>query len=277
MIRPRKSPNAAGTVEQPLQGKRIVVTRSPQQAPELSLKLRAVGAESLELPLIRIQPCFDPETSQDVFAEIAHYDWLVFTSFNGVKYFFEQFFKHFEDIRSLGFIRIAAVGKGTAKAIHTHHLKVDLIPEEATSEALGEALCQEQSLDSVKILIVTGNLNRDVLEKKLNEAAAIVDTFPVYETLKTDLSGDSVADSFRKNGADAVTFTSPSTVKSFVDQASHLQLEKTARRPLTCSIGPVTSEAMRKIGMTVDIEAEEHTLDGMVQALVKKFTDSKKS
>ncbi len=260
-----------------LGGKRVVVTRSPQQAAELSRKLEEAGAVPLELPLIQIQPYFDPQTAEEVFAEIAQYDWLVFTSANGVKYFFEQFFKHFEDIRSLGFLRIAAVGKGTAKAIKAHHLKIDLIPDEATSEALAEALCQEQSLDSVKILLVTGNINRDILEKKLNEAAAIVDTFPVYQTLKSDLTNDPAAISFRQQGADVVIFTSPSTVKSFVDQASHLQLEKEARHPLTCSIGPVTSDAMRKAGMSVGIEAVEATLDGIVQALVKKFTDSTNS
>ena len=104
-----------------------------------------------------------------------------------------------------------------------------------------------------------------------------MDTFPVYQTLKIDLTNDPAADSFRRQGADVVTFTSPSTVNSFVDQASHLQLEKEARHPLTCSIGPVTSDAMRKVGMSVDIEATEPTLDGIVQALLKKFTDSTNS
>ncbi len=258
--------------KKPLAGRRIVVTRSPEQATELSLKLKQFGSDSLEIPLIKIEPYVDPLTAADVFAEIARYEWLVFTSANGVKYFFRQFFKQFEDIRSIGLLRIAAVGKGTADAIGAYRLKVDVIPEVATSEALADTLCQKESLDNLKILVITGNLNRDVLEKKLQEAAAIVDRFQVYQTLKTDLSGHAVAGSFRQKGADAVTFTSPSTVKSFLDQAAQLQPEKGARKPLTCSIGPVTSESMRKIGMPVDIEAAEHTLDGMVQALVKKFS-----
>ncbi len=255
-----------------LGGKRVVVTRCPRQAAELSRKLEEAGAAPLELPLIQIKPFYDAETANDVFAEIAHYDWLVFTSANGVKYFFEQFLNKFEDIRSLGLLRIAGVGQGTAKAVKAHHLKIDLIPDEATSEALAEALCQKHNLHSVKILIITGNLNSDILEKKLNEAAAIVDTFTVYQTIKTDLTNDPAAASFRRGGADVVIFTSPSTVKSFVDQASHLQLEKKARHPLTCSIGPVTSDAMRKVGMSVGIEAQEATLDGIVQALMKNFT-----
>ena len=267
-----KKPASKRNNTQPLKGRRIIVTRSPEQAHQLSLKLKETGADSLEIPLIQIEPYTDSITAEDVFAEIAGYDWLVFTSANGVKYFFQQFFDKFEDIRSLGLLRIAAVGKGTAKAIRNIHLKVDLIPEVASSEALAEALCKEQSMDNLKILLITGNLNRDVLEKRLQAASGIVDNFPVYQTLKTDLSGHPVAASFRQKGADAVTFTSPSTVKSFLDQASFLQLEKGARQPLTCSIGPLTSKAMRKVGMPVDIEATEQTLDGIVQALVEKLS-----
>ncbi len=260
-----------------LANKKVVVTRSPQQAGELSRKLEEAGAVPLELPLIQIKPYCNAETAEEVFAEISQYDWLVFTSANGVKYYFEQFFKHFEDIRSLGILRIAVVGKSTARAVQSNRLKVNLMPEEATSEALADALCQEQSMDNVKALIVTGNLNREVLEQKLNEACAIVDTFPVYETLKTDLRNNPAAESFRQMGADAVTFTSPSTVKSFLDQAADLQLEEGAHQPLTCSIGPVTSEAMRKVGLTVDVEAIEPTMDGIVLALANKFKNQDNS
>lgn len=260
----------------PLFGKRVVVTRSKRQAGELSQKLRDAGAEVLELPLISVEPHVDEETAKDVFAEIGQYEWLVFTSANGVRFFFDEFYRKFEDLRSIGFLRVAVIGKATAQAVKDERLKVDLMPKDAVAESLAKELAEHQSLDNVKVLVVTGNLNRDVLVTKLEEARAIVDIFPVYKTVKTDLSKHPAAERFREEGADVVTFTSSSTVKSFTAQAKALQLGPDARQPIACSIGPITSETMRKAGMPVDIEASEQSLDGVVGALIKYVQTSGK-
>ena len=257
--------------KKPLQGNRIVVTRSQGQASELSRKLELAGAEVIGLPLINIERNIDAETMKDVFDEIASYDWLVFSSPNGVRYFFEGFFETFEDIRSLGFIRIAAVGASTAKEIKKYFVSVDLIPEEANAESLADKLIATDSLDSSKVLVVAGNLGRDVLIDKMEEARAIVDRFEVYKTTPTDLSDHPGAKLFRENGADAIIFTSSSGVRSFVDQAKGLQLGKGATPPKSVSIGPITSAEMKKQGMPVQIQAEEASLDGIVEALVKEF------
>lgn len=254
-----------------LQGRRVVVTRTREQASELSAKLTGLGAEVLELPLIQVTKEISKDTLADVMLELGSYDWIVFTSTNGVRYFFEEFFRLFDDIRSLGLLRFACIGEATARAITELHLKVECQPEKATAEALADALIATGSLDSAKVLVVTGNLNRDTLVVKLEEARAIVDRMQVYKTEKTDLSRDAAAEDFRQRGADAILFASSSSVQSFVDQAASLKLGTKAKRPLAGSIGPQTSETMKKVGMPIDFEAKKPSLEALVEALVKKL------
>lgn len=254
-----------------LAGRRIAVTRAREQAPELAQKLAALGAEVIELPLIQVSKEIDKHTLADVLAEFGSYDWIVFTSANGVRFFFEEFYRVFEDVRALGLLRFAAVGDTTAKAIVEHHIRVDCQPKIATAEALADELIATGSLDSAKVLVITGNLNRDELVKRLEDAHAIVDRLQVYKTEKTDLAGDPAARDFRARGADAILFASSSAVQSFVDQAGALTLEKNAKRPLAGSIGPQTSETMKKVGMPIDFEAKTPSLEALVEALVKKL------
>ncbi|HNC23970.1 MAG TPA: uroporphyrinogen-III synthase [Opitutaceae bacterium] len=254
----------------PLRGRRVALTRAGHQNSELHAKLAALGAEVLELPLIEVRKSVKNEDLAEVFPELGSYDWMVFTSTNGVRYFFEEFHRVFDDIRSLGLIRVACVGEATAKAVTAQHLRVECLPKTATAEALADELIATGSLDSAKVLVVTGNLNRDALVKKLeDEGRAIVDTLKVYETVKHDLSADPAAADFRANGADAILFASSSAVQSFADQAKALQLEKTARRPLAGSIGPQTSETMKQVGVPIDFTAKEPGLDALVAATVK--------
>lgn len=255
----------------PLSGRRIAVTRSREQSPELTGKLAALGAEVVELPLITVSKHIDKQTLHDVLSELGGYDWIVFTSANGVRYFFEEFYRIYDDIRSLGLLRFAAVGDTTAKAIVEHHIRVECQPKVATAEALADALIETGSLDSAKLLVVTGNLNRDDLVTKLEGARAIIDRLQVYRTEKTDLAQEPAAADFRARGADAILFASSSAVQSFVDQAAALKLGPDARRPLAGSIGPQTTEAMKKVGMPLDFEAKTPSLDALVEALVKKL------
>ena len=253
----------------PLTGRRVVLTRASDQNSELHAKLAALGAEVLELPLIRVSKSVKNEDLAEVFPELGGYDWLVFTSANGVRYYFEEFFRVFDDIRSLGLIRLACVGDATTRAVTALHLKVECQPATATAEALAAALVATGSLDSAKILVVTGNQNRELLVTKLEEARAIVDCLQVYQTVKNDLSTDVAAADFRAHGADAILFASSSAVQSFADQAGALQLAKEARRPLTGSIGPQTSDTMKQIGLPVDFVAREPGLDALVASTVK--------
>lgn len=255
-----------------LAGKKIVVTRNHGASGRLTSRLKALGADVLELPLIEIKLGADPETTKEIFAEIGQYEWLLFTSANGVRGFFAEFFNTFEDIRSLGFLRLAAVGEATAAAIREWHLAVDLVPEVATAEALGEALRARELLDNLRILVVTGNRNRDKLVTMLEEERSIVDVYPVYETILTDLSSQGAAAEFRRNGADALVFSSSSAVESFGQQAAHLKLEKGAQIPALCSFGPQTSSTMKAAGIPVSVEAQSPSLDQMIDALEDYFS-----
>jgi uroporphyrinogen-III synthase len=254
-----------------LQGRRIVVTRAREQASELAGKLAALGAEVIELPLIHVTKEIDKQAEADVLLELGGYDWIVFTSANGVRFFFEEFFRIFDDIRSLGLLRFACIGDATAKAIAEHHLKIECQPKVATAEALADALIGTGSLDSAKLLVITGNLNRDILVTKLEAARAIVDQLQVYRTEQTDLSAEPTAADFRARGADAILFASSSAVQSFADQAAALRLAAGAKRPLAGSIGPQTGATMKKAGIPIDFEAKTPSLDSLVEALVKKL------
>ncbi|HWL15454.1 MAG TPA: uroporphyrinogen-III synthase [Opitutus sp.] len=255
----------------PLTGRRVAVTRAREQASELSQKLTALGAEVVELPLIRISKEISKESLMDVLLELGGYDWIVFTSANGVRFFFEEFLRIYDDIRSLGLLRIACVGEGTAKLVRELHLKVECMPKIATAEALADELIATDSLDHAKMIVVTGNLNRDTLVTKLEAAHAIVDLLQVYKTEQTDLGDDPAAADFRAKGADAVLFASSSAAQSFADQANALKLKTGAKRPLAGSIGQQTSDTMKAVGIPVDFTAKEPSLDSLIEALVKKL------
>jgi uroporphyrinogen-III synthase len=252
-----------------LLGRRIVVTRPREQTTGWRTRLEELGASVIELPLIQVTKDVDKQTLAEVFAELGRYEWLVFTSANGARFFFEEFHHAFDDIRSIGLVRIAVIGEATADVVRGQHLRVDLQPKKASADELAKLMAERESLDSAKILVVTGNLNRDTLIDKLNDARAIVDRLPVYKTEETDLASDPVAGDLRQKGADAVLFASPSAVQSFFDQATVLKLSAKATRPLTGSIGATTTAAMKQLGLPVDFEAADATLDSLVAALLK--------
>ncbi|HSH08767.1 MAG TPA: uroporphyrinogen-III synthase, partial [Oceanipulchritudo sp.] len=175
--------------------------------------------------------------------------------------------------RSLGFIRIGAVGKGTVEALAELHLRADLVAPKATAADLARKLAEEQTLDNVKVLVVVGNRNKDDLTRKLWDQRAIVDSLQVYSTHFCDLSNNAEAARFRKEGADALVFASASAVQAFGEQAKFLGLGKAAKIPALCSFGPSTSEGMKKAGIPIAVESTSPGLEGMVEALVGYFAD----
>jgi uroporphyrinogen III methyltransferase/synthase len=191
------------------------------------------------------------------------YDWVVFTSPNGVTAFFELFFKLYDDARSLGSARIAAIGPGTAKRVKDFHLAVDLQPEESVAERLVEAFQRHESVENLKFLLVRAANARDVLPKRLAQMGAIVDEAIAYRTVPEtdDITG--ARKRFIDEGADLITFTSSSTVENFL--AMKLPWPKGIK---TASIGPITSGTMKDAGLQVDVEATQHDIDGLVEAIV---------
>lgn len=255
----------------PLFGRRVAITRTRDQNSELREKLETLGAEVLELPLITITKDVDKHNFVEILTELGTYDWIVFTSANGVRYFFEEFLKGFKDIRALGLLRFACIGRATAREIENYHVRVECMPDTATGLSLADALIETGSLDSAKVIVVTGNLNRDKLVKKLEAGRAIVDRMQIYKTEKTDLSDDPVADDFRQHGADAILFASSSAADSFAAQGDSLQLAKGAKKPLVGSIGEQTSESLVEHGMEPDFKAAKPSLDSLIEALIERL------
>jgi uroporphyrinogen III methyltransferase/synthase len=249
--------------DRPLFGRRMVVTRTRQQAGALSARLRSLGADVSELPTIKIIP---PENLME-FGELVRdsfqYDWVVFTSPNGVTAFFDLFFKLYDDARALGNARIAAIGPGTAKRMKDFHLAVDLQPEEAVAERLVEAFQQHESVENLKFLLVRAANARDVLPKRLTQMGAIVDEAIAYRTVPETDDMTGAKKRFTDEGADLITFTSSSTVENFV--AMKLPWPQGIK---TASIGPITSATMQQAGLKVDVEATQHDIDGLVDAIL---------
>ncbi|MBI2812846.1 MAG: uroporphyrinogen-III synthase [Opitutae bacterium] len=256
----------------PLTGRRIALTRPAASSSDWRARLTALGAEVVELPLIRVTKDINLHTLNEVFQELGGYEWIIFTSVNGVRYFFEEFHRVYDDIRAFGLMRIAVVGEATAAAVREQHLRVEVQPKKASAEELAMALIEREGMDSAKVLVITGNKNRETLAQKLEEARAIVDILPVYRTEETDLAADPVAGDFRAKGADAILFASPSAAQSFFDQAAALRLAAKAKRPLAGSIGPSTTATMKQLGLPVDFEADEASLEALLEALKTKLS-----
>ncbi|MFT4638980.1 MAG: uroporphyrinogen III methyltransferase/synthase [Verrucomicrobiales bacterium] len=248
----------------PLFGKRIVVTRTRKQAGVLSQRLRLLGADVYELPTIRIEPPKDMLDFAEFVRDAHTYDWLVFTSPNGVESFFDVYYKIYKDARSIGGVRIAAVGPGTAQKIHEFHLDVDLLPEKHTAEGLVQAFKKDGDVENLNFLWVKAETTREVIGEELIKMGAILDEAVAYRTVPETDDVTGARARFEKEGADLITFTSASTVDCFM--ALGLPLPKDIK---VASIGPITSEAVVRHGLDVDIDAEEHTIPGLVAAILE--------
>jgi uroporphyrinogen III methyltransferase/synthase len=254
----------------PLFGRRIAVTRTRQQSGGLLAALRELGANAFELPMIRIEPPREKTAFVEALADVRGYDWIVFTSPNGVETFFNAFFASHEDARDLGGARIAVIGNGTAKKVREYRFGVDLIPKEFVAESLLEEF-KEIGVEHLRILLPRAAGSREVLAIELENLGAIVDDVPVYQTVPEtgDVTGG--IRRFRDEGADLITFTSASTAEHFM--ALGISLPEGLK---TASIGPVTSEAMIRLGLEVDLEAPQHDIPGLVAA-IRSFYKSKPS
>jgi len=198
---------------------------------------------------------------------MGEYDWIVFTSANGVRGFFNRFFERYTDIRSIGGTRLACVGPATEAALRTYHLDADLTPKEADAVALARTLMTDHDVENQKVLVVAGNLSSDELARLLIEqGSAIVDTLRVYETGAASVAETDAAADFRRRGADILVFASPSAVESFLHQAAALRLEPGAPQPRAVAVGPTTADAMRRAGIPVAAIAAAPTAEGIREA-----------
>lgn len=246
----------------PLFGKKIIVTRSRDQAGALTDKLETLGAEVIEFPVIKTIPPEDHSSIDMAIRILGAYKWVVFTSANGVAWFIKRLKEHNLDVRTLAGARLAAIGPATAAALEQYGLKVDYVPSEYVAEAVAKSF--PGKIDGRRVLLVRAKEAREALPEMLTERGADVEIAVAYETIMEDSDAQPIRRMIEDNEIDAVTFTSSSTVKNFVSLIGDTKLPESVT--IAC-IGPITAETARELGLEPDIIAEEYTIDGLVMAL----------
>ncbi|HWC16901.1 MAG TPA: uroporphyrinogen-III synthase [Terriglobales bacterium] len=252
----------------PLAGKRIVVTRAHRQAEGLSSLLRNFGAEVVEAPVIEIRPPDSFDALDTALKDILQYDWLILTSVNGVEALFSRLEPLGMSVDSLQHLKIAAIGPATEERIQDHSLVVDVVPQHYVAEEVVRSL--RKLVKGEKVLLVRAKIARDVIPEELRYFGAHVDIVEAYQTVIPEDARQRLAEIF--NGAplpDAITFTSSSTVKNFFSVIVGTDIPARLAKVKFASIGPVTSETLREYGVPVHVEADEYTMDGLAQAIVR--------
>jgi uroporphyrinogen III methyltransferase/synthase len=255
--------------KRPLFGRRIVVTRRSEQAGGFAQRLTELGADVLEVPTFKITRPTETDAIVDALLGLNAYDWLVFTSVNGVTAFFDIFFRRFQDMRDIGGVRIAAVGPATAAKLRELHLQVDLTPDEFTAKKIAAAFEKFETIENLKMCLLRAEVANPDLPKALEELGAIVDDIAIYRTVAETEDPAGAGAMLVESGADWVTFTSGSTVEHFHARFDLPKLLKKFPQMKLASIGPETSKAIRVLGLEPALEAKEHTTDGLLAALLK--------
>jgi uroporphyrinogen III methyltransferase / synthase len=251
----------------PLFGRRIVVTRAKGQAESLTAKLHALGADVIEIPTIEIRPAADYAPLDRAIASLACYDWLIFTSANGVRFFMDRLDQSPSDLRTLC-ARICAIGPATRAAIEALHLKVDLMGKEYVAEGLLSSF-EAHDLVGKRVLLPRAAVARDLVPVELARRGAQVDVVEAYRTVVPEEAAEHARELFHSGRKpDCITFTSSSTVQNFVAAAGAEVLAAVK----VASIGPVTSQTARSLGIEVAIEARPYTVDGLLNAILTMYS-----
>jgi len=240
----------------PLRGERIIVTRAASQSGSLAAALQSLGAEVIEFPAIEIRPAADYAALDAAIANLGGYDWLIFTSVNGVRFFLDRLDRSAADLRALR-ARICAIGPATRDAVERLHLKCDMVPEEYVAESLLAAFSKYE-LQGKRVLLPRAAVARDLIPAELTRLGARVDVVEAYRTVRPETVPPLPA------SASWITFTSSSTARNFVEMAALPSGTRIA------SIGPVTSATVRALGMEVTAEANPYTTEGLVAAILAR-------
>jgi uroporphyrinogen III methyltransferase/synthase len=260
--------------DRPLFGRRIVVTRSREQAGELVEMLEERGAEAIHAPTIRIAAPEDTGPLDEVCRHVSTYDWLVLTSANAVDHFMRRLL-HVADIRELKDVRICTVGTSTAARLGRYGIRVDLVPDEYHAEALLAALRQSDEIAGRRFLLPRADIARELLADELRASGAEVTEVVAYRTMLASPERDGDHDIYRMlldRQIDAVTFTSASSVKNFAKILGEDQAADLLRTTAVACIGPVTAEAAQQLGITTSVMPERYTIPDLVDALVAHFS-----
>jgi len=263
-------PKLAWFEKRPLFGKRIVITRARQQSSGLVEQLTALGADCLEIPTIQISAPKQPELLDGALDRLEQYHWLIFTSVNGVRCFFETLFESGRDVRSLGHLKTAAIGPATAEKMRTFGLQSDIIPKTYRAESVVAAF-SAHSMRKKRILLPRAAKARMVLPEKLRTMGAVVEDIAVYQTVPDPGEGTLLKKALSDGTVDMVTFTSSSTVENFVALLENEPYQPWLKKVTLASIGPITTDTAAKLGLTADITAGEYTIPGLVNCILHHY------
>ena len=257
--------------QRPLFGRSVVVTRAREQASGLAQELVQLGADVIQCPTIEISPLPDYAELDAAIDRLSEYAWLIFTSVNGVRWFWKRLEAAGKDSRALGLCRVAAIGPATAEALEARGIRPDFIPERYVAEGVVEGLLARGKVDGVRMLLPRAAKAREVLPDELRKAGARVDVISAYETIPAAARKDEVLERMRAGTLDCVTFGSSSTVENFLSliPAETLRAHPDVR---LAAIGPVTAKTLEAHGLPCHIMPEEYTIPALVQALVRHYT-----
>ena len=258
----------------PLFGKGVVITRPARQADDLAGLLAAEGASPIAFPTISIEPPSDWSGLDRAIAELESYEWLIFTSANGVHFFFKRLKEKGGDVRDLKGIKICCIGPATAKQIEDRGIRVDLMPDEFIAEGILKSFAA-MDLRGMKILIPRAAKARDILPETLKKQGAAVDVVTAYQTVNSGRKKEELIERIDEGDVDVITFTSSSTVTNFIDIMG-MDYALPPGVKIAC-IGPVTAATAKKAGFKVDIQQEEYTMEGLVHSLVNYFQNEPSS
>ena len=254
--------------QRPLLGKGVVVTRSREQASDLTRVLSDMGACTWEFPTIEVAPLADTTPVREAVGNLACFDWLVFTSVNGVKYFWHELTAMGKDARALGGLMVAAIGPATAQALAERGIRADFVPEKYVAESVVEGLLALQ-IGGKRVLIPRALKAREVLPDELCRAGAQVEVLPVYETKLASHDPDEIVASIEEGEIHYLTFTSSSTVENFFQMIPADRLAPLRERIKIACIGPITAATLAKFGFTPDIQPESYTIPALAQAVAE--------
>ena len=257
----------------PLFGKTIIVTRARAQASGFLSKLQGLGATTLEFPTIETADPEDWSPLDNAIGEAGKYDWLIFTSVNGVAYLLKRLKETGRDIRDLAGPKVCAIGKSTGEAVEALGIKVDLVPDEYRAEGILESI---GDVKGKKILIPRALEAREVLPDTLREKGAEVDVVTAYRTYRPDTRKDELLEAIMSGEANMVSFTSSSTVSNFAGMFTDSEFEEVKKKLKVASIGPITTTTAKKFGFKIDVEPEEYTIDALTGKIVEYYSDAGK-
>ena len=256
----------------PLLGKRIVVTRARQQASGLVHRLSELGADCLECPTISIGPPRSWTALDRTIENLSDYNWLVFTSVNGVRFFFQRLFAAGKDVRALGHLKTAVIGPATREKLAGFGLSSDIVPETYRAESVVDAF-SGKAISGSRILLPRAAVARPVLPDQLTAMGATVDEVVAYETAVASGSGEQLLEHLESGGVDMVTFTSSSTVKNFKALLPEEKIRELTDGVTMASIGPITTDTAESLGFSIHVKAGSYTIPGLCEAIVSHYRE----